>query len=448
MTPRTRILFAKKAKGIVQNKLPWSGLDRLETRNGRDEDGEHQKQVRISRQRALLKTGAFVVSREAAGGIAFGGNLVVQEAHESAARDAVSGGGKQEKTADGYDAMVKSFESWALYALPDAHPEHVRVKAMDDALKKFDIKEEGFSIHDVELTPACPRALLTFLHVLSDDMERECESSAHRGEKYKGRDLAFTSLSRMVTAQKDMDIKLCGYTNAEVETIRTMLKKKGVDYTPTPAVGYDVATGLPLIREACFAPERDGVRNPFNTGIQRQEMWTMTLWAHAVLAHGCIFTDFCPMINQLDIPKEATCRDGVPQYIKLRLLRWKHNRAGKRQQDLLIQRNTANPKFCPVIAMLVWLETLKKNGIEDGPLFPVLNNAHDDFARTEVDGKVHLERMTANTYNAWTRRLFVYAGGELADCTQVCRAMRWEGAGHPESRSLENQVREIRGVLG
>ena len=35
----------------------------------------------------------------------------------------------------------------------------------------------------------------------------------------------------------------------------------------------------------------------------------------------------------------------------------------------------------------------------------------------EVDGKMQLERMTSNTYNAWTRRLFVYAGGELAECT-------------------------------
>ena len=62
-------------------------------------------------------------------GNAFGGSRVVQEAHESAARDVAGGGGNQEITADGCDYMVKSFESWAMFALPDEH-EHKRVKAM------------------------------------------------------------------------------------------------------------------------------------------------------------------------------------------------------------------------------------------------------------------------------------------------------------------------------
>ncbi len=96
-----------------------------------------------------------MASREAAQGNAFGGSRVVQEAHESAARDVANGGGNQEITADRYDYIVKSFESWAMFALPDEHDEHLRVKAMDAALKRFDNKEVGFSIHDVGLRPAC-----------------------------------------------------------------------------------------------------------------------------------------------------------------------------------------------------------------------------------------------------------------------------------------------------
>jgi len=412
-------MAAKKAKGI-EKKLPWSCLDRREKRDARDEDGQHQKEVAISRQRALLKAGASMASRDAARGDAFGGSRVVREAHEAAARDVASGGGNQEITADGYDYMIKSFESWAMFALPDDHDEHERVKAMDDALKRFDNKEAGFSIHDVDLSPACPHALLTFLDVISDQdaKERECESSAFRGTTYKGRATGFTNVSRMVTAQKKMDTNLCGYSRAESVAIQNFLKKKGIDYVPTSAPGYDVATGLPLMREACFAPERDGFRNPFNTGIQRQQMWTMLLWSHAAFARGCLFTDFCPMISQLDIPAEARIPGfGVPAFIKLKLTRWKHNHSGKREQHLLIHANRANPKFCPVIAMYFWLKHLKANGIEDGPLFPALNNAHDEFLRTEVDGEKHLERMSSNTFNTWTRRLFVYAGGELADCT-------------------------------
>ena len=58
-----------------------------------------------------MKAGASMASRDAARGDAFGGSRVVREAHEAAARDVASGGGNQEITADGYDYMVKSFES-------------------------------------------------------------------------------------------------------------------------------------------------------------------------------------------------------------------------------------------------------------------------------------------------------------------------------------------------
>lgn len=89
------------------------------------------------------------------------------------------------------------------------------------------------------------------------------------------------------------DMKLCGYSHAESVAIKNFLKKKGIDYVPTSAPVYDVATGLPLVREACFASERDRFRNPFNSGIQRQLVWTMLSWSHAVFSRGCLFTDCC-----------------------------------------------------------------------------------------------------------------------------------------------------------
>ncbi len=118
-----------------------------------------------------------------------------------------------------------------MFALPDAHPEHVRVKAMYAALERFDKKEPGFSIHDVDLRPVCPDALLTFLDVISDQdaKEREGESSAFRNTKYKGRANGFTNMSRMVTAQKKMDMNLCGYSQAESMPVKNFLKKKGID---------------------------------------------------------------------------------------------------------------------------------------------------------------------------------------------------------------------------
>ncbi len=122
----------------------------------------------------------------------------------------------------------------------------------------------------------------------------------------------------------------------------------------------------------------------------------LLLWLHATFARGCLFTDLYPMINQLNIPAVARCPgEGLPAFIKLRLTRWKHNHSGKRQQHLVIHRNTANRKSCPVIAMLFWRKTLKANGIEDGSPFPVLNNAHDEFLRSEFNSEMHLERMSS-----------------------------------------------------
>ena len=39
-----------------------------------------------------------------------------------------------------------------------------------------------------------------------------------------------TNVSRMVTAQKKMDMNLCGYSQAESMPVKNFLKKKGIDY--------------------------------------------------------------------------------------------------------------------------------------------------------------------------------------------------------------------------
>ncbi len=71
-----------------------------------------------------------------------------------------------------------------MYALPDTHPEHVRVKAMYDALKRLDNEEAGFSIHDVDLIPACPHALPAFLDVISD---QDAKSASARAQRFRAR---------------------------------------------------------------------------------------------------------------------------------------------------------------------------------------------------------------------------------------------------------------------
>ena len=175
--------------------------------------------------------------------------------------------------------------------------------------------------------------------------------------------------------------------------VKNKLKKIASGYEPESVASFDVATGLPLLKKALYEATWEDYPNPFNTGIQRDMVWTMLHLSLAIGARASLLTDFCPMIDQLDFPgKDERCTDGKPMFFKLKLYRWKHN-PGRRQQELIVRRNFANPEFCPVLTMLHWLDTLKANGIENGPLFPALNKAHDDFLREEIDGVMHLQRM-------------------------------------------------------
>jgi hypothetical protein len=179
---------------------------------------------------------------------------------------------------------------------------------------------------------------------------------------------------------------------------------------------------LPRIREALFSETYDGRKNPFNTGLQRQMMWTIFLMQHASIARASLFSDFCPNIEGLSLPVEdhQWDTDGMPQFVLLRLERWKGNEGRLKQararglapargsaaaggtascathtptrhhalsglvdrlhshahnsvcaqrhlQTLYIERNVVDPKFCPVLALLSWL---KEADIKYGPIFP------------------------------------------------------------------------------
>jgi len=414
---RVRNGLAKRATGIPREP-PWSKCNRTEKERGKDEDGEWTRDVYISRACALLKAGVSASARAAASGAAAsGGSATVLASLEQSARDIAEGGDVGPSTAAEYDKKARQYESWCLYALPDNHPEHERVQAMEDALVKIEDPDVVFNVNTLDLKPADPNAVLTFLDVMNDVKERTCESSRFQGEVYKGRNTGFTIASQTVTALQRYDRHVAGHSKMDCLAVKNKLKKIASGYEPESVASFDVATGLPLLKKALYEATWEDYPNPFNTGIQRDMVWTMLHLSLAIGARASLLTDFCPMIDQLDFPgKDERCTDGKPMFFKLKLYRWKHN-PGRRQQELIVRRNFANPEFCPVLTMLHWLDTLKANGIENGPLFPALNKAHDDFLREEIDGVMHLQRMTAQTFGKWTRDAFVYAGGELAECT-------------------------------
>ena len=55
-------------------------------------------------------------------------------------------------------------------------------------------------------------------------------------------------------------------------SIKNSLKSYASSYSPESVEGFDVATGLPRLREAFFSEEWEGCKNPFNTVIQREEL--------------------------------------------------------------------------------------------------------------------------------------------------------------------------------
>ena len=78
-------------------------------------------------------------------------------------------------------------------------------------------------------------------------------------------------------------------------------------------------------------------------------MWTLLLTSCATVARASLFTEFAPLISQIEFP-EKTDTEGHHAYYILTLTHWKHN-DGKKTQRLQIHRNRLNPEFCPVLAM-------------------------------------------------------------------------------------------------
>ena len=402
---------ARRAKGIPK-KCPWSFLDRKEPAvKYTDEDGEWERSIPISRQRMLLRCSP---SRHAP--LAEGTSDIVREAAREHAALVADGAGVSKRTQQDYDRQCRSYESWVLYQLKDTDPERVRIKAIDDAL--WGAGAATADLRNVVKSPASVHAVLTYLYVMTGkDCEYTTESSAHSGQTYKSRGVMYSSVSQFITAQKSVDRRLFGRTDLEDERITDFMSKCSRGYVPRQAPAFDPVVEYPRLYEALFAPSWEGAKNSTNSGLQRQELWTLIILAQAIGARLCLFSRFCPLISQVEIPPEAIDLDGLPRYFKLTLNKWKHN-PGQRTQQLIIQRNTIDPRFCPVLALVTWPRILKADGIEDGPLFPALDNDHDAFVRVEgEDGKSHLCTLTESCLYGWVTALFEYVGGGLKDCT-------------------------------
>lgn len=87
------------------------------------------------------------------------------------------------------------------------------------------------------------------------------------------------------------------------------------------------AQELPRARKALFADTFEGRTNPFKTSLQRTMVWTMLMLSLIICARSCLLTTFCPEFSQFELPTDPSMfdADGVPQYMKATIKRWKGN---------------------------------------------------------------------------------------------------------------------------
>jgi hypothetical protein len=91
---------------------------------------------------------------------------------------------------------------------------------------------------------------------------------------------------------------------------------------PPPA-----AQGMRQVRAAIFEDEYRGRKNPFSSGFQRVQIWTMFMMQNAMVGRASLLTDYCPHVEQLELPSDPKRfgLDGVPEWILFHLNQWKGN---------------------------------------------------------------------------------------------------------------------------
>lgn len=392
-------------------KLPWSVASRTVTERGVESGQEWERPRRVSRQvQFLSELGGYAERKRRRDPkvAANPGSLLSTGPMELHRKCTSLDGGKTDRTKEEYETRLARFEDFVIFALPDDCGEHKRLRAFEAAV------DAGDDAHEPD-GPTYKDAVETFIHIMMAPKDKVfvAESTAFKGTAFTGRGCGFPTPRGLLSALRWVDLHIMNETrllDAEIVGIARTLAKVHVASSAFP---FDIEEVLPRFREAIFANEFEERKNPFNTAIQREQVWTMFMVSLAVCARCSLLTTFCPMLDQLELG--PVDEDGVPKFIKIELREWKGNANGAKQQRLLLRRNLVNVDFCPVIAIITWIKTLVAQGIKNGPLFPALDNNHNSFIVEKDTGR--LQRMEPGRWKEWFRRSTRYVGGAFANCS-------------------------------
>ena len=395
----------RKAAGVSQ-KLPWTSSAAGKRR--RTADGNLARSslafqcIHLTGGRATTELFGARVPAAAAGAGAAPALTQFEQLGHDLVRDAVAQA-RGERTLEIYDEVTNIYEEFCVRGLGADHPENRRLNAMRAAIQSNDTRFRA--------APYDPATFLNFVAVMRASTSERLKLLD--GSTFQGRGVGYKRVETIWCGLKYVDRALTGDTSLGNETLKSVMKRLKRGYVPKPAKAFDVAEVLPRFMAAIFEREFEGRTNPFNTSIQRVEVYSLFFFCLATCARRSLATLYCPAMSQVDFSDEMDA-DGVPFYYTIALKAWKGNEDRKKTQSLTIRRNRVSARLCPVVAMLTWIRTLRDIGIEDGPLFPCLEDGHNTWRRCS-EGK--LLKMSPGIFSSTWGSVAWYLGGDLERTT-------------------------------
>jgi hypothetical protein len=204
--------------------------------------------------------------------------------------------------------------------------------------------------------PVSVDTIMAYMTYLSEPPEKYAVPAQGPAEQLTltGRGLAFPSVRAAMWAIGSVHEDM-GFTNpTAVRVIKRRLDEMGRKHVANGAPAYDIvevrigaaqriysfpissvltrapppgAQGVRQVRTAIFEDEYEGRKNPFSSGFQRVQIWTMFMLQNAMVGRASLLTDYCPHVEQLELPTDPKRfgLDGVPEWILFHLKQWKGN---------------------------------------------------------------------------------------------------------------------------
>ena len=327
--------------------------------------------------------------------------------------DAMASGGTASESQPLYKLQAATFENFVEFMLDKENVEKKRLRAVRAALEAPAEGNTNFRVTE----PTDLNTFMQFLTFMTAPFEKKYLADAKYGSvSVRGRGVGYSSAKNFVSAMGHIDEALTGKSNIrKSKRVKDFLAKLEQDGPPVnPACAFDIAEVLPRWYDAIYEAEFEGRRNPFNTDILRIEMHTMFMTELATCARRSLFTKYCPRRDQVILG--PVDKFGIPKYYILKLDRWKGNAKRKKKQTLLIPRNYINAKYCPVVAMTLWLKVLNDVAPDhkNGPLFPALRDDHNGFI---IDEEGHMQIISEGQHSRRWDLAVRYVRGELEMCS-------------------------------